>query len=1070
MKKRLLFFTLFMLCVSIIYAQRRDITGTVLSADDNEPIVGATVTPKGRPTGGTLTDINGKFVLKNLQESDKIIIISFIGMITQELTIKDNMTVILETETHTLDEVVTIAYGTAKKAAFSGSATVVSAADISKRPVSNVANALAGRVSGLQMTQNTGQPGSAPSMIIRGLGSINAGTDPLIVLDGFIYEGGMSRLNPNDIENITVLKDASASALYGSKGANGVLMITTKKAQAGTAKVNVDIKLGVNKRGRIDYDFIKSPAEYYEAQYQTIYNYQVNSQNKTPAEAHILANTNMVTGKKEVGGLLYNVYTYPDNEYLIGTNGKINPNATLGRVVGDQYLYPDNWTDELYHNAFNQEYNVSVMGGTNLTQVYGSFGYKKEEGTVKGTDFERYNVRLKASHQMKKWLKLSGNASYAKDITNGATSNSSNSAFAVAANIAPIYPVYLRNADGNIRYDQNGRMYDYGSLEEGSIADRPYALTNAPFQDAKLNTNKYDSDQFVGNMAIDVDIIEGLRASLNAGIMTLNRDYTVTNNPYYGFNKQLNGEVTKYHYKYNTFSFQQMLNYSKTFNGLHNISLLAGHDYYTYRYRNIYAKKTGMFSYWGNQELDGAILTTPTMGSALTEYNKESFFTRGMYDYNNKYFFSASYVRDASSRFHPDNRWGNFYSFGASYLIDKEDWFTVDWVNFLKLKLSYGQQGNDDIGYYRYVDTYSIQNANNDLSLSFSNKGNKDISWETIGSLNLGVEFELFKNRIGGEVVYFNRKTSDMLYWFNVPPSLGYSGYYANIGDMKNNGIEVDLRFTPVRTRDIEWGVNLNMSYVRNRMTYIPEARKSTTIDGHDGYINGNWYIGEGLPLNTYYMKSYAGVNEEGLPLWYKNIKDGDGNITGRETTDSYTTADYYLCGSPYPDLYGGFGTTLNAFGIDFSLMFNYAIGADGYDTGYASLMGVPTTSGTGTNYHKDVWKAWSPDNQTSNIPRRQFNDQNINALSDRFIIDASYLALQNIQIGYTLPTKLTRSVGVSKLRVYFLCDNVYYWTKRKGYDPRFTVKGTISSNAGGDGATTYAPSRSFIAGINLEF
>lgn len=1065
-KHLLLILMLLITCMNSVNAQLREISGIVLSAEDNEPIVGASVVPKGRPVDGTSTDINGKFVLKNLQESDKFIVVSFLGMVQQEVQIKQNLVIKLEADAYKLDEVVAIAYGTAKKAAFSGSASVISAEDITKRPLSNAANALSGKVAGLQITQNTGQPGSGPSMVLRGIGSINAGTSPLIVLDGFIYEGGMSRLNPNEIENITVLKDASASALYGSKGANGVIMITTKKAKAGTAKVNVDMRLGVNKRSRIDYDFITSPDQYYETHYQYLNNYYMNALKKTPEEAHVLANNAMVKGGKDDGGLIYNIYSYPENEHLIGIDGRINPNAKLGRVVNGQYLYPDNWLDELYHSAIRQEYNVSVMGGTNATQVYGAFGYLNEEGTVRGSDYERYNMRLKASHQMKKWLKLSANVSYTKNTSNSVSENSSNSPFSAVASIAPIYPVYLRDADGNIRYDKNGKMYDYGTPNEGSIGDRPVFLNNAPFQDNVLNTNRYDDEQFVGNMSVDVDIIEGLKATLSAGLMTLNRERTVTNNPFYGYNKQLNGEVTKYNYRYHTFSLQQLLNYTKTFGKVHNISILLGHDYYMSRNNMIYAQKTGMYSYWTNQELDGAIISTPSVGSNRTNYNKESFFMRGMYDYDNKYFFSLSYVRDASSRFHPSNRWGNFYSFGGSYLINKEEWFKVNWIDMLKAKISYGQQGNDDIGNYRYVDTYSIQNANDEISLNFSNRGNKDISWETVGVLNAGVEFELFKGRIAGDMVFFNRKTTDQLYWFNVPPSMGIAGYYANIGDMKNTGLELDFRFTPVRTQKVEWGINLNMSYVKNKITYIPEARKATSIDGHEGYVNGSYYLGEGLASTTWYLKSYAGVNEEGLPLWYVDVTDDQGKIVGRETTSDYSRGSYYLGGTPFPDLYGGFGTTLDVCGFDFSMMFNYSIGGDNYDTGYANLM----AGGTGSNYHKDVLKSWTPENSSSNIPRLQFKDQNINAYSDRFLTDASYLALQNIQVGYTVPAKTTKRLGISKLRVFFSCDNVYYWSKRKGFDSRFSIKGSLSMNGGTDGASTYSPNRSFIGGINLEF
>ena len=381
----------------------------------------------------------------------------------------------------------------------------------------------------------------------------------------------------------------------------------------------------------------------------------------------------------------------------------------------------------------------------------------------------------------------------------------------------------------------------------------------------------------------------------------------------------------------------------------------------------------------------------------------------------------------------------------------------------LKFKVSYGSQGNDQIGNYRYVNTYNIVNSSGNPAAVPYTLGNKDITWETNANFNVGFDFELFKRRLTGTIEFFNRKTTDMLFSFPLPPSFGYTSYYANVGDMRNLGLEAEFKGTVIKTRDFQWDLGLNLTHYRNKITYLPEERKTMEVDGVKGYSSGNKYYGEGESLYTFYTYKYAGVNEEGEALYYRNVKDENGNVIGQETVTNPSDADFYLCGTALPDVYGGFNTSLSYKGFDFSVDFAYQIGGQVYDSDYAMMMSSPTAQNKGTAIHVDMLGAWTAENSSSNIPRFQYGDEYTAESSDRFLTSASYLSLQNINAGYTLPANICRTFGVEKLRIYMAADNVYLWSKRKGMDPRQSISGTTT-------ASFYAPMRTISGGITLTF
>ena len=1080
--------TLILGCVSV-FAQDQRVTGTVTD-ETGSPVIGATVSVEGT-TRGTVTDIAGSYQIN--ASANATLVFQYLGYQTEAVAVAGRTTidVTLKADAGKIEEVVVQAFGVAKKEAFTGSAATIKSEDLQKTQSSNVANALQGKVAGLQTSQGSGSLGSEPTIRIRGIGSINAGNDPLWVVDGVPYEGDKNNLNMADIETMTVLKDAASNALYGARGANGVIMITTKRAKAGDARVNFDAKWGVNMAARKLYDYTRDPGQYYEMHYASLKNYYHNEKGLDPSAAHVAAN-DALTSIGE-GGLGYNVYTVPAGQTLIGSNGKLNPNATLGRKFtynGQDYtVRPDDWYDELYDPSFRQEYNLSVAAASEKSNFFASFGYLNNNGITDGSNMYRYTARLRADYQAKKWLKIGGNMSYTNFNWDGASSSnegdgSTGDVFGVVADMAPIYPVYLRDGNGNIMYEENKAGHDYFGKdydEKWPIYDTGDGSTwglqrfsgsmSNPLQNIWLDEANSEGNAFSVSGFADFTIIPGLVLTLNGSVTIDETRSTSLKNPYYGQFVANKGVVSKSHGRSYNHNLQQLLNYNKSFgaNEEHNLQVLLGHETYNLRSYSLSGFKTNVYS-TDNLELNGAIVDGKSSASSFGEYVNEGYFVRGMYEYDGRIFASASYRRDASSRFHPDHRWGNFWSVGAAWIISRENWFNPGPLNMLKLKASYGSQGNDAIGMYKYTDLYSVTNDGNDgISIMFGAKGNPNITWETNANLNIGAEFGLWNDRLSGSLDFFYRKTSDMLFAVPVAPSMGYSSYYDNIGDMSNTGLELVLNGDVIRTPNVVWSLNANLTWVKNKVLSLPESRKDRVVDGHAGFISGSTFLAEGLPLNTLYIHKYAGVDpESGKSQWYKYTPTygEDGETIIKE--EWVATTDYgqigsdqdskVLLDSTLADVFGGFGTSLYAYGFDLSIAFDYQLGGTTIDGSYAGYMSNSTASSLGKNYHLDLMDAWDKEtNPNSNIPRFQYADEYVSATSTRFLISSNYLNISNISIGYTFPAKWWNG-HISNLRVYAVCDNVWYWSARKGFDPR----------GGGNGL--YAPIRTITGGVTLTF
>ena len=1066
MKKVKLFFTAMMVLLASAgaFAQDVTVTGVVTDSSTGEPVPFASIQIKGTLDGGS-TDADGNYSI--LVNSDAVLIFSSIGYQDQEIEVggRSAINVSLHPDSEMLDETIIVAYGTAKKSAFTGSASLVNEEKLKDRVVSNISNALAGQVSGVQIISSNGAPGSDATIRIRGIGSMSASNAPLYILDGVPYDGSISSINPADIESMTVLKDAAANAIYGARGANGVVLINTKRGKSADAIVTVDAKWGSNKRAIPNYDVITDPAQYYELMYTSLYNSQAQS-GASAADAYAYADRVLLDAAN--GGLGYLIYTVPDGQKLIGTNFKLNPNATLGYSDGEFYYTSDDWYDEIFGKGnLRQEYNVTVSGSSERLSYYASFGYLDDNGIINNSGFTRYSGRGKVDYQAKKWLRVGTNMSYSQSTSrqNGSTDwGSSGNLFYMANLIAPIYPMYVRDAEGNIQYETatGTPLYDNGA--NTTNAQRPFMGNARP--GASIDNDRYNdiNTTFNGQWYAHITPVKGLTLSVNYSMSESNDRVNALYSRWGGSNETTDGSAYARHYRVSGLNAQYLANYKATFAEKHNLEILAGYEQYRLKIQDIAGSNDHLYDPFVG-ELGNAGGTTQKQVSSYTHnYMTEGILSRVQYNYAEKYFLSASYRRDASSRFHPDHRWGDFGSVGAAWLISAENFMsgTGNWLDMLKFKASWGVQGNDNVNnYYAYLDQYGVtySETTGEYSKTMSYKGNKDLTWETSYSFNTGFDFEMFKNRLSGTIEYFNRKTVDLLYNQPVPLSSGIvTGYIpTNVGSIVNSGVELDLYGAIIRTKNVEWGINFNLTHYRNKITDLDDGVKENGIKGSSNIykIGGSLYQS--------YLRKYAGVDKTtGESLYYVDPDNGDWS-----TTTDYNAAMQADCGSTLAKVYGGFGTSLNLYGFDFSVQFSYQLGGRVYDGTYQALMHTGSANTAGTGWSKDILDAWSPANPDSDIPRLNAGDDLNQKDSDRFLVSSNYLSVNNVTLGYTFPAKWTKKARIAGLRIYVTGDNLHVFSARKGLDPRMYL-GSGSSTTSGN--YTYTAMRNISGGITLTF
>ena len=1017
MRKLILLFSALVLCIGVVFGQGKTVSGRVID-ENNEPAIGASIQVKGAETVGTISDFDGNFTI-TLPDGTTHLIISYVGYTTVEQVAKDGMVVRLTTDAEVLDEVMVVAYGTSTKKAFAGSATVVKGETLEKKNPSEVSKALAGEIAGVQVVSTTGQPGTNATIRVRGIGSINADSKPLYVVDGIPYDGDVSAIDPADIASTTVLKDATATSLYGSRGANGVILITTKKGTSGeSGKIDIDVKYGGNMRLIPMYKSIKSPEEYIKYAWLSLYN-QARIGGRTDEQAAKIASNSLYSS----AGLpaAYNIWGIPGNT-LVDAYGNVQVTAA-DRLPGYENI-SNEWEDALFRNGQKVEATLRISGGSEKTTYYTSFGYLKDQGYYIGSDYNRFQARVNVDHQAKKWLKGNMNMQYSYSIFNNPGQEGGgamNNGFKYINEIPAIYPVLLHNNDGSIVYDENGDpVYDYGDL-----TGRLYGAAINPAGTLRFDKQRTNQHQFVGNGMLEATIYKGLKLTSNFGIQYVGVDASQLANSLYGDAAGV-GRIYKTNQNYYQFTWNQILSYAGDFGNGHSFDAFVAHEtIMTSSTLNSMAKNYTVRP--EGLDLSNAIQMSAVEGSSSTTA-LESYFAQARYNFNERYFFHGTLRGDGSSKFAKGNRWGMFGSLGVAWLLSNEEFMQgVDLLRNFKVRASWGMLGNQGIPSFAYTNNYSIQNVNNIIAISQGYVGNPELTWEHTSMWDAGVEFSLGKY-LDAEIVYFHKTTDHMLYPRNVAPSLGYSYYYVNDGAMVNQGVEFQFNVHAVNTNAFKFDIRLNGGNYTNKMTLMPLNNLGQRMDMNGAYSLGHsaydYYMinYEGVDVETgkalytmYYDKkrvAEAGLTEDDIrydeasaseytiPSVHQYLLDSymtqeefnalsaeeqaqaeaegvtvvsekelnqilknPDSVLGKTVTDNANFASsYYVGKSATPKLQGGFGLDFQIYGVDLSATFQYSLGGYGMDYNYAYLM-HSDQAGT-MNWHEDIESSWRFDKE----------------------------------------------------------------------------------------------------------
>ena len=1074
----------------------KQVSGVVVD-DKGVPVIGASVQASGT-TIGTITDIDGLFSL-TIPDDAATITISYIGMQTIELPATLNMKVILRENTEVIQEVVVTGYGNVPKGSFAGSTQAVKADAIEKKMPSDITKALTGEVAGMQVITTTGQPGQEAEIRIRGIGSLIGNTAALCIVDGIPYDRGMADINPSDIASITVLKDATATSLYGSRGANGVILITTKKGAMGVgSQIDVDVRYGANMRLLPVYDVITSPEEYVELAWMGIYN-----TNTTSDPALRISSTNNALFSSKGIPSTYNLWDAPSNA-LIDPWGHFDP--TVSRKADYQNL--TSWQDAVFRVGQKAEAEVKISGGAENITYYTSFAYLKDEGYYIGSDYDRFSVRSNIEYHPRSWLKGSFNVAYSYTDQNSAGQGQNyNNGFSFINGIPPIYPVYLYNSDGTIRTDPTtGRYaYDYG-MAEGS--GRSFGTGNNPAGSLQYDRDNRQRNQVSATTMLEFTLYDGLTFTLNAGVQYLSDAHSQFSNAYFGESEGI-GRTSKQQINYLNFTSNQLLEYNKTIADDHSLRVLAGHETHYTRDAYLHGTKNHVAAMQGLATLEwGNAVQMVAMNSYTGYTTLESYLAIASYTYSERYGITGNYRADGSSKFAKGHRWGHFGSVGAFWIFTNEPFLAnVKWLKNGKLRASWGVQGNQDaIPANAFYDQYTLQNLDGEVAYSWGYKGNEDLTWEHSSQFDLGLEADMSKY-VSLSFDYFNKITDHMLYPRYSEPSKGYTYIYGNSGKMQNQGVELQLNIHAVNTDKVKLNIRWNGSHYANKILELP---KFSDVE-QDTYLMGNLAVGHSS--EEWLLRTYCGVEEEtGLAtyLGYYDANLGDFGFTpARNLQDQGLKGDNYISNvydyqmlypdadirtytmkgawpaaiagtafigkTPSPALAGGFGFDLEVYGVSLSVSCSYGLGGYGYDYIYRALM--QSVQAGKYNWHTDMRGAWNdlmtPDEKAAvaalgdkGVPRLSngaYSDRNAAAYSTRFLTSNTFLSLNNIRLGYDLPASALEKMHLRSLGFYISADNLALASARKGYNP-------LGSFDGSSNPYQYTPLSTVVGGISLQF
>lgn len=980
-----------------------------------ESVIGASVVVKGT-TNGTITDFDGNFSLDGIKKGD-VIVISYVGYQTQEIKWNGSpLNVILKEDSKTLSEVVVVGYGTQKKANLSGSVAMVDSKELENRPIQNVSSGLQGLMPGVAITGTNGAPGQDAGKIrVRGIGTLNE-AGPYILVDG-IETGTLSAVDPNDIESISVLKDAASAAIYGSKAANGVVLITTKRGKTGQTKIS--------------------------------YSGYLSFQNAT----------NMIErmGSYEYASLL--------NQALEaeGMSKRFNDTELQKFKDGNDPLYPDtDWYDLAYKTGVQHRHNVNINGGSENVKYMASLGYLNQTGILPNAGREQFNARTNLDMKINKRLSARMNLSFIKnDYSDASSAYYGGSSDQIIRQLNLIAPWIVA------RYDDG----TWGTISDGS----PIAWLDSGM---KVNRDNYN---FSGMAAVDYEIFDGLKLTLQGAYVNNLQNYNYFQKYIkYNENKESDpSQLDERFYKWDRTNYDALLNYNKNF-GKHNIKgLLGWHtEKYNYKYQKAVRKK---FPNNELTDMNAGDASTQSNEGYTAELAMISWFARINYDFAGKYLLEANIRADASSRFAEGHRWGYFPSFSGAWRISEEAFMESakdSWLSGLKIRASWGQLGNQDAlsgsnnDYYPALNTYNL-----DSKYAFGGSLNsgyyqrkyrlETISWEKASTWGVGVDFTLF-NKLNGSLDYYNRKTTGIIMDVTVPKEFALDAYKDNVGSMRNSGIEINLSYN-TKIGQVDFGIAGNFSYNKNEILDLGGGDPNKCLDATDGYSQRN-KVGEAM--NSYYIYRADGFfnsQEEadaytakyGNPFG-KTFKAGDLRYVDTNKDGKLTADDREYCGSSDPKIIYGFNINAGWKGIDLSLMFNGAAGVkrlfDGYEV-YGNFSGDAAHPAT-------IWRdAWTPDNHDASMPRIFYDTNSASSSrsvqSDFWLQDTSYLRLKNLQLGYTLPKGWLNSVGVENIRIYYSVENLLTFDKMKiNIDPESTSQ-RLSS---------YPLLRTHAFGVNVTF
>ncbi|WP_164914199.1 SusC/RagA family TonB-linked outer membrane protein [Aquimarina sediminis] len=1019
---------------------QQQITGVVTFLDGN-PIPGANVLIKGTKIG-VVTDFDGEYIIE--AKEGQTLVFSYVGMKTEERIVKkstDKIDVVLFTDNSILEEVVVVAYGNQSRKSLVGSISSVSSETISNQQATSPLRAIQGAVPGVNILTSGGQPGNNPDIRIRGFGSINAAQAPLIVVDGAAFNGNLNTISQDQIESISVLKDASSTSLYGSRGANGVILITTKKGRKETAPsitfrsqigfsnpaVGIHDLLGTEDNMKLTWEALKNTNQY------------VNAQSASIAAQNASAQL--------VDHLGYNPYNVSNP---IDENGNLVPGAAL--------LWETDWEKEVIRrDVLRTNHNLNFSGGDKRSTYFMSIDYLNEEGPVISSDFERISTRLNLESQVTDWLKVGLNTSFSRSNSGSPdqTSNSVVQAISWIYGVSGIYPVYARDAEGNFHRDETGNLvFDLGN---GYVTGQPINSVRTArggeniLSYILLGKEQRKNINYLGNAFAELKIVDGLKFKTQFSYENYLFDSFSFTDDLFGFATNVGGRVTQTRNITSTVNAIQSLNYKKDF-GKHHVSADAITEAYTYELDRLSASGTGFLPDVMN--LDASTTPESVSGNIETE-RLNSYMGRVAYNFDQRYYTEFSARRDGSTRFKEETRWGNFFSAGASWIVSNEHFLSdSNTISLLKLRASYGESGNNrGIGLFPYQSTY-IAGWNNEGNNGLLLSGVADplISWEKTASSNIGVDFGLFNGVITGIVDYYSKESVDLIFNKPVTPSAGVEFVTTNIGAIKNSGWEITLNSTNIKTDNVTWTTGINFSLNKNEITELTQEE----------IISGTKLLKVGNSLFDFYIPEWAGVDpEDGFGMWYMDVLDDDGNVIDKVTTKDYEEATDYESGSSLPDVIGGFTSFLRIKQFDLNILTNFSFGGKLLDTDYASIM-MGSFSSPGASAHPDNLNRWQKPGDITDTPLLLASNNSHSYNSTRFLFKNDFVRLKSLTLGYNFDQSLLEKFGCNRLRLFLQADNLFTWQSHKGIDPEQSFDGTTSNRS--------PLSRTIAGGLIVEF